>query len=252
MMRLSLVIAAVAASAAALAADPTDSRQPSMVRAANYNTSLAVAYLKQNDVVAAREKIEKALQENPRDPVVQSSAGLVYERLNETDKADRFFSKAVSLAPDDPDMQNNYAVFLCRHGKYDKGLKLFEKAAKNPSYTTPESAYSNAGVCARQAGQVQRAEDLFRKALGIRADYPDALLQMADLSLARDAAMAARAFLERYLGSTPATPDVLLLGVRIERKLGDRDAETRYAKRLEHDFPDSTQARDLHDPKGNE
>lgn len=250
MKRELLLMAGIAVATLAHGADPTDSRQPSMVRAANFNTSLAVAYLKQDDVVAARDKIEKALVQNPKDPLVQSTAGLVYDRLNETDKADKYFYAALRLAPNDPDMQNNYAVFECRHGKAEKGIKLFEQAAKNPAYTTPESAYSNAGVCARNAGNIERAEDLFRKALNIRGDYPDALLQMADVSLQRDAALAARAFLERYLVLTAPSPDVLMLGVRIERKLGDREAELRYAARINHDFPDSDQARELRSPKG--
>ena len=252
MMRTLSMVAGIAVAGLALGADPTDSRQPSMVRAANFNTSLAVAYLKQDDVVEAREKIEKALLQNPSDPVVQGTAGLVFDRLNEPGKADKYFSAALRLAPNDPDVQNNYAVFECRHGKPEQGIKLFERAAKNPSYTTPESAYSNAGVCARQAGNLERAEDLFRKALAIRSDYPDALLQMAEVSLQRDAALAARAFLARYLVLTAPSPQVLMLGVRIERKLGDRDAELRYAEHINHDFPDSDQARELRSPKGSE
>lgn len=219
----------------------------SMAKAARLNAQLAVAYLKQNDVVAARDKIEKALTQNPRDSGVQSSAGLVYERLQEPDKAETHYSAALRLAPNDPDMQNNYAVFECRRGKWEKGLKLFEQAARNPAYSNPEVAYSNAGVCARGAGNLARAEELFRKSLSIRADFPDALLQMADLSLARGAALAARAFLDRYFVGSRASPESLLLGVRIEHRLGDRAGEDRYADKLEKEFADSDAARQLRD-----
>ncbi len=247
-----LVPAALAILAAATAGADTRGRpdEDSLARAARLNTQLAVAYLKQNDVRSAREKIERALSQNPRDASVQSAAGLVFDRLQETDKADSHYSTALRLAPDDPDMQMNYAVFLCRHDKPDKGLKLFEHAARNPSYQTPEIAYTNAGVCMREAKNLPKAEELFRKALGIRADYPDALLHMTDISLQRDAALAARAFLDRYFAAWPATPESLLLGVRVAHRLNDRATEDKYSDKLEHDFADSEQTKQLRQGAG--
>src|SRR5579871_577691 len=104
-----LVPAALAILAAATAGADTRGRpdEDSLARAARLNTQLAVAYLKQNDVRSAREKIERALSQNPRDASVQSAAGLVFDRLQETDKADSHYSTALRLAPDDPDMQMN-------------------------------------------------------------------------------------------------------------------------------------------------
>ncbi len=250
MKRLTVGILLLSLALPVLAGDRGTGDQESMIKAARLNAQLAVAYLKQNDVVAARDKIIKALAQNPRDSGVQSSAGLVYERLQEVDKADEHYSAALRLAPNDPDMQNNYAVFECRRGKWEKGIKIFEQAARNPAYSNPEVAYSNAGVCARSAGNLPRAEDMFRKALAIRADYPDALLQMADLSLARGAALAARAFLERYFVGARVSPESLLLGVRIEHKMGDRAAEDRYADRLEKEFADSDATRQLREGAG--
>ena len=245
MKRLLMTVLLVAGSASAVLANQRAPDEAQLVKAARLNAQLAVAYLKQNDVAAARGKIEKALSQNPRDAGVQSSAGLVFERLQEVDKADEHYSAALRYAPNDPDMQNNYAVFQCRRGKWEKGLKLFELAAKNPAYSNPEVAYSNAGVCARGTGNLPRAEEMFRKALAVRADYPDALLQLADLSLARGNALAARAFLERYFVAARPTAESLLLGIRIEHKMGDRNAEDRYSDKLEHDFADSEQTKQL-------
>jgi type IV pilus assembly protein PilF len=221
-----------------------------MAQAAQFNAQLAVAYLKTNDVVAARTKIEKALKQNPGDPQVQSAAGLVYERLQEAAEADKHYSAALRLDPKNPDMQNNYAVFECRNGRWEKGQLLFEQAARNPAYVTPEVAYTNAGVCARGQKNLQRAEEWFRRALAIREAYPDALLQMADLSLARGNGLAARGFLQRYFATTSATPESLLLGTQIEGSLGDHASEERYRSQLQHDFPDSEQARSLRETSG--
>ncbi len=230
---------------AAASAGPNAPSEAPMVTAARLNAQLAVAYLKQNDVAVAREKIEKALQQNPRDASVQISAGLVFERLQDPEKADKHYATALKLEPGNPEIQNNYAVFQCRAGRAEQGQKLFEQAARNPAYATPEVAYANAGVCARTAGDLVSAEAFFRKALRLRSDFPDALLQLADVTYAHGGGLAARGLLERYFRVASPTPDALLLGVRIERALGDNEAATRYQNQLQKEFPDSEQAREL-------
>jgi type IV pilus assembly protein PilF len=217
-----LACAMLLVAATAVAAQPAPPSEPPLVTAARLNAQLAVAYLKQNDVVTAREKIEKALTQNPNDAAVQMSAGLVYERLEQPDQADRHFAAALKLDPQNPDMINNYAVFLCRRGHYDQGQKLFEQAARSPSYATPEVAYSNAGVCARSAKNLPQAEDLFRKALAARSDYPDALLQLADLSFERGAALAARCFSRCASSARSATRTLPIATVRSCRRSSRR------------------------------
>jgi type IV pilus assembly protein PilF len=219
--------------------------------AARFNTQLGIEYLKQNNVAAAQQTIERALTQNARDPNVHTAAGLLYERLAEPDKADKHFARAIKLDPKNPDMLNNYAVFLCRNGQQAKGGKLFAQAAASPLYRTPEVAFTNAGVCARSAKDLAGAEQWFRKALAAQPANPDALLQMADLSFERGNGLQARAFLQRYFQNGPATPDALYLGVRIERALGDTASANDYAAQLRKSFPTSDQARQLADaPQG--
>ena len=242
MSRWLIPVLALLVPAGAIAAPSAASENP-MVTASHINAQLAVAYLKQNDIATAQEKIDKALTQNAHDPAVQMSAGLVYERLQQFDKADRFFAEALRLEPRNPDMINNYAVFQCRRGHYVQGQKLFEQAAKSPSYATPEVAYANAGVCARSAKNLPQAEELFRKSLAARSDYPDALLQLADLTFERGAGLAARGFLDRYFAVATATPESLFLALRVERALGDGQAADRYRSQLQKEFPNSEQAR---------
>jgi type IV pilus assembly protein PilF len=249
MKAMTLIVLAALVPFAAAAGPNAPSEKP-VVTAARLNAQLAVAYLKQGDIAVAREKIDKALTQNPKDASVQMSAGLVYERLQEVDQADKHYASALKLEPANPDVQNIYAVFLCRNGHAVDGQKLFEQAARNPTYSQPEVAYSNAGVCARGAGDLTRAEALFRKALSLRPDFPDALLQLADLTYAKGGGLGARALLERYFRNNTATADALLLGVRVERALGDAEAASRYQNQLQRDFPDSEQARELRSRAG--
>ncbi len=245
-MKLPLIaLLALLAPLASALAGPSAPSEAATVTAARVNAQLAIAYLKQNEIAVAREKIDKALLQNPKDASVQMSAGLVYERLQDVERADRHYATALKLEPGNPDVQNIYAVFQCRNGHPVQGQKAFEQAARNPAYSTPEVAYSNAGVCARGAGDLNGAEAFFRKALSLRPDFPDALLQLADLTYTKGGGLGARALLERYFRVAPATADALLLGVRIERALGDGETAGRYQNQLLKDFPDSEQARNL-------
>ena len=244
-MRAVLIGALLLVAAGTAGAEPRAPTEKSSVTAARLNSQLAVAYLKQGDIAVAQEKIDRALTQNPRDASVQLSAALVYDRLQQPAKAAGFYAAAFRLEPHNPELLNSYAVFECRSGHFAQGQKLFEQAARNAAYATPEVAYANGGVCARSAGNLARAEELFRKALDIRPDFPDALLQLADLSFTRGAGLAARGLLERYFQVAPPTPDALFLALRVERSLGDAAAVARYAGQLQHDFPDSQQAREL-------
>ncbi|MBK7249674.1 MAG: type IV pilus biogenesis/stability protein PilW [Gammaproteobacteria bacterium] len=213
--------------------------------AAAANLELGVAYLRQGNLAVAKEKLEKALKQNPRDANVHTALALLYEQLGEAARVDSSYRTALRLAPRNPEIQNNYAVYLCRAGRVKEGLAYFHKAATNPLYRTPEAAHTNAGVCQRSAKQLDEAEHSFARALAIRPNYAEAAFQFGDLQLERGRADDARQFLERYLGAFEATPDLLLLGARLSRKSCDRAGFERYARRLRMDYPNTVQAQAL-------
>jgi type IV pilus assembly protein PilF len=239
-----LLLAALALAVPAAAQEP--SRDPT-VEAARINARLAMEYMKRDQLAVARDRIEKALQQNPRDVTVQMSAGLVYERLLDTKRAEKHFRQALRADTDSPEAQNALGAFLCRNKEFSKGEAMFLKAAQNPLYRTPEVAYTNAGVCARSAGKPERAEGYLRQALAVRSVYPETLLQLAGVSHDLGNHLQARAFIERFLGIAPATPDALLLGHQIERALNDHAAAAAFGERLRKEFPESVQLRVLDD-----
>lgn len=215
--------------------------------AARINARLCIEYMKQGQLAIARDKIDKALQQNPRDPDVQMAAGLLYEQLRDVDKAEKHYRLALSYDSHNPEAQNALGAFFCRNGQPKKGEATFLEAARNPLYRTPEVAYTNAAVCARQAGRLEQAEEYLRLAVSQRNPYPEAMLQMANVSFERRNYLQARAFLERYLVTTPGTAGVLLLGYQIEMALDSPDGAREYAVRLKARFPDSPEARTLDD-----
>ncbi|HQW08027.1 MAG TPA: type IV pilus biogenesis/stability protein PilW [Steroidobacteraceae bacterium] len=213
--------------------------------AAGYNVQLGFAYLRQGNLPLAKEKLERAEQQDPSSPDVHSALGLLYERLGEAKKADRHFETALRLAPKDPEIENNYAIYLCRNGRIDEGVKHFESAARNPLYRTPAAAYTNAGVCQRGAGRFVDAEKNFLRALQLRPNSAEAAFQLGDLRLQQGATAEARTDVDRFLEAFRATPDLLLLRVRIARATGDKLAEEKFSRRLRIDFPESDQVRAL-------
>jgi len=231
--------------ALALGACNTTKTEQKTHDASNYNMQLGMAYLNQGDLGLAKEKLDRAMAENPRDPNVHSAMAMLQDRLGHPDKADAEFRAALSLGPRNPDVLNNYAVYLCRNGRTDEGVKSFEEAAHNALYRTPEAAYTNAGVCLRAAKRDTQAAMSFEHALQVKPNFAEAAYQLGDLDLERGEVAEARAEVDRFLGAFDATPDLLLLGVRIAQKQGDRLGEERYARRLRMDFPGSDQARAL-------
>jgi type IV pilus assembly protein PilF len=214
-------------------------------KAAIANMQLAIEYMKLGQLANARECIEKALGEDSSNPEVQMTAGLVYERINETSKAEHAYDAANRLGKGDPNIANTYAVFLCRTGKTAAGEKLFLEVAVNPLYQTPWVALSNAGACARSAGDLVNAEKFFNRALAIRPNYTEALLQLGNVAFDRDDAAQALDIVQRYLAVNPPTPEVLWLGFRAQRKLGDPVAAAVYARRVQTEFPNSEQAQNM-------
>ncbi len=212
-------------------------------QAAAVNVQLAIEYMKIGKLAPARETIERALTQDSGNANVQLTAGLIYERLGEKSKAEHAYAAAARIGKQDPNIQNNYAGFLCRSGKAAAGEKLFNEVAVNPLYQTPEVARVNAGVCVGNNGNQIDAERYFNRALAVRPNMPEALLQLGNLEMDRGDAAQALTMTQRYLAVNPATPEVLWLGFRAQRKLGDSTAAAGFARRVQTDFPDSEQAR---------
>lgn len=213
--------------------------------AAAYNLQLGIDYFRQGNLSEAKEKLDRSLKQNPKNPQIYVASGMLYERLGEPRKADQYFSKAVNLDPKNGDVVNSYAVFLCRKGEHAEGEQFALQAATNPLYKTPEAAYFNAGNCALAAGKDSRAEEHFRRALALRPNFAAALLQMAELEFKAGNYLPARGFLERFQQAAKPTAASLWLLFKVENALGNAGLSADYARRLKQDFPTSVETKAL-------
>lgn len=224
---------------------PHLSRGNAEADAAADNVALAMAYMQQNNLQRAKEKLDRAMKENPTNPNVHSVYALFYERINDQKKAENEFHEAIRLAPEDPGQVNFYGVYLCRQHRVDEGVTKMMQVASNPLYQTPEAAYDNVGVCLLTVHRDEEAESAFKRALAVRPDFAEAAYQLADLQLQHGRALEARQQVEKFLGQFNPTPELLMLALQASRTLGDARSVAQYAKILRADFPNSEQARSL-------
>lgn len=250
---LRAVLAVTCLTAAGCATAPDDTQRTSGTigdettarTRARVHTELAASYFELGNIAVALEETREALRADPNYAPAHNVAGLVYAQLKEDRLAEESFQTALQINPSDSDAHNNYGRFLCDRKQEREAIKHFLAAVRNPLYTTPERSWVNAGMCSRRSGDLAGAEGYFQQALKMRPNQPQALYQMADLAYARRNYPEAKSYLTRLTQVTATTAEVLWLGVRIERRLGDRSAEASYALQLRNRFPKSREAQAL-------
>jgi type IV pilus assembly protein PilF len=202
-------------------------------------TDLAAAYFERGQFKVALEDVRKAIAADNRYGPAYNVLGLIYMELAEDQLAEENFRKAVDLDRSDSEAHNSYGWFLCTRGRYDEALAQFTDALRNPLYAMPEQALANAGLCSEKKGDLKKAEASFIKALKLQPDYPLATVSLARLYFHEGKLNDAERLLNRFHEVAQPTAESLWLGVRVERKRGNKDQETALATQLHKRFPNS-------------
>ncbi len=237
---------------AGCAASPAGSGSPEAFggneenQSARLHTELASQYFARGQYAISLQELRIALSSDSAYAPAYNILGLVHAELREDSQADSHFKRSLDLSPNYSEAHNNYGVFLCQRGRMTESLHHFEEALRNPLYATPEKALANAGNCVMEKqGDLARAENYFARALKRVPQQATALLGMAEVHFRQDRWLAARSVLRQYsarVGDAVLGPQALWLGVRVERKLGDREAEANYGAQLRRGHPESMQA----------
>lgn len=237
-----LVLVATLAAGCATTAPETVDAKSNARKAAETNTALGRRYLDRRQYEVAMEKLKRAVAQDPTYAPAHTLLGVLYETVGMIEEAGRQYRLAVKHDPTDGDVNNNYAVYLCGQGQGEKAEEHFEVAFKDPFYDTLQMAYANAGKCAMQRGDLDKAERYLRQSLEYDGKYAAALLPMAEVSMRKEAYLPARAFLQRYEAVGEMNAESLYLGYRIERALGDAASAARYRRELLDGYPNSAEA----------
>ena len=220
--------------------EPTDARNRAKVHA-----ELAALYFNRGNMAIALEELRIAASADSNYPLTYSLYGLVYMELREPQLAQSNFERALRLAPTDPDINHNYGWFLCQTGRENEAIKYFMQAVRNPLYVTPWRSYSAAGACSLRKNNLKEAEEFFQRALAQAPDDPASLLQLGQVRYRQGALEEARRLVARYNKLVEPSAESLWLGLRVERKLGERVAESGYANQLRRRFAASREYQQL-------
>jgi type IV pilus assembly protein PilF len=223
----------------------TTSRAEQARDRARVHTDLAAGYFEHANMNVALEEVRAALKADPGYGPAYNVAALVYADLRQDKLAQENFQQALRINPLDSDANNNYGRFLCDRKREDEAIRYFLAALRNPLYQNPDRSFVNAGLCSRRRGDIAAAEDYFQKAIKARPGQPQALYQLAELAYARGDYAQAKAYLNRFGQLSGANAEVLYLALRVERRVGDRDAAASYGKQLTNNYPESKEARAL-------
>lgn len=238
--------------------------QDRILFASGEHTKLAARYYEQalrSSEPESRQYMSTALEEAvyalriyPDNAKAHGLIGLIYMVLKEKDKAEEAFRRALRLTPEDADLNNNYGLFLCETNRARASIEYFMKAVRDPLYETPDMAYTNAGRCALLAGDDANAERYLNRALERAIDgAPLAKIQLAKVYYQRGELEKSRVYLTEVVKRLDApTPEALLLGLRLERRLGNRVEEKSYEQRLRNRYPTSQEYQDFLNGKYND
>jgi type IV pilus assembly protein PilF len=212
-------------------------------RASAVNVQLGIGYLQQNKLELANDKLSKALRQDPNSASAHNAFAILQERLKQNDKAEYHYKKATQLDRNDSQAANNYGTFLCRNGRELESEKYFLQAVDNPLYSTPEYAYTNAGVCLLKVDRVDDAREYLRNALAVRSDFAPALFAMAGMYFEEMDYENAEIYLSRYHLVAQPTSRSLWMSIRAALALDPKTDVSELVQRLGTDFPDSREYR---------
>lgn len=219
----------------------TDGRKVDEVEAAKANVELGMAYMQNGNLPLAKEKLERAAKQDPKNANVYWAMAALYERMEQPKEADQNYLKAMNLQPGNSNIVNTYAVFLCRNGQVDRAVPLFDKVIADRLYQTPYAAAANAGMCLRDDKRNADALRYFERALALGPGFADAAIGLADLQLAQGNPDAARRTVDTFLANGNKSADLLVVGVRAAVSQKECGFTQNYARLLRRDFPNAQQ-----------
>lgn len=209
-------------------------------QASDVNVQLGLAYLQNGDVQRAHQKLLLAEQQAPGSLQAQGAMGYFLESTGNLTAADAYYRRALALNPRSGAAQNNYGTFLCRRGKYSEADQHFLLALQDPAYLNTAQVYENAGLCAMQIPDTDKAIGYFTQAITQDPKRAIAWLELGRISYQTKEYQLAQQYLDHYMQLVKEpTANALWLGAVLARALGNKAAAGSYTLMLQTKFPNS-------------
>lgn len=205
---------------------------------AKIHTELGSLYLQSGRFGVAQDEARIAISADPSYAPAYNLMGLVHMNLTENAAAEENFQRALKLASGDPEINNNYGWFLCQTEREKQSVAYFMSAIKNPHYTTPAKSFTALGLCYLKMKDDRLAEDALFKALRAGGSAPNvqALFWLTDIYYRNGRYNEARLSIGDLHKLMEPNSQTTWLALLVERKIGDREAEARFASQLRRNF----------------
>ena len=168
--------------------------------------------------------LESGLKLAPRRPDLLATLGESYFMSGKVEKAVEEFKKLIEVEPS----ARSYAFLGLSYrdlGRFDEAKQYFQQGLKLDPHNS--ACLYNLGFIAERQGDTTAAEGMFQEVLRTNPDYPDALLELANLRIVGRKLPEAAELLRKYVrvARNPATGYYKL--AMVERSLHDTDAANR-------------------------
>ncbi len=220
----------------------TASDEPDARRRARIRQELAVGYFEQGQTTIALDELKQSIAADPTFGEAYNLRGLIYMRLNDFRFSEESFRKALSINPQNSNVVHNLGWLLCQQARYPESMLMFSQALSNPQYGERAKTLMAQGLCQIGAGQAADAELSLLKSYEFDAGNPVTAYNLAKLLFQRDDFVRARFYVRRLNNSELANAESLWLGVKVERRMNNRDAMLQLATQLQKRFPQSREA----------
>ena len=220
----------------------TESDEPEARKRARIRLELAVGYFEQGQTTIALDELKQSIAADPTYSEAYSLRGLIYMRLNDFRFAEESFKKALSMSPKDSNILHNLGWLLCQQARYPEAQQLFTQALLNPQYGERAKTFRAQGLCQVRAGLPREAELSLLKSYEFDAGNPVTAYNLAILLFQRGDFVRAQFYVRRLNNSELANAESLWLGIKVERRMENRDAMQQLAAQLEKRFPQSREA----------
>jgi type IV pilus assembly protein PilF len=217
----------------------TDSDEPDVRRRARLRLDLAMGYYEQDKMSIALDEVKQSLVTDPDYADAYNVRGLIYMRLNDLGLAEDSFRRALALSPKDPNILHNYGWLLCQNLRIPEAVQAFTQAIANPNYVGRAKTWMTQGLCQMKAGKNADAEYSFGKAFELDAANPITGYNLALLLYQRGDFVRSQFYIRRLNTGQFANAESLWLGIKVERRLGNRTIVEQLAGQLRSRYPKS-------------
>ena len=217
----------------------TESDEPEARRRARLRLELAVGYFEQGQTTVALDELKQSLAADPGFGEAYNLRGLIYMRLGDFRLAEESFRRSIALNPKDSNTHHNYGWMLCQQNRHAEANQLFGQALANPLYGDRPKTLMTQGLCQIKAGQSAQAEQSLLRSYELDAGNPITGYNLSLLLFQRAEFSRAQFYIRRLNNSELANAESLWLGIRVERRMNNREAVEQLAGQLRKRFFDS-------------